>query len=138
MDLLQCVEAFMHWRRSYREGRLKHATLVSSIKQHVRPLVRAALERGAVCDHKTTRGTCRHVLQRWDALWTFRRYEGVPITNNAPERALRRVVIHRKITYGVRSEQGARFLERAFSVCATGRQNGKAVFRFLCDYFWAS
>jgi len=54
-----------------------------------------------------------------------------------PKRALRRVVIHRKITYGVRSEQGARFLERAFSVCATCRQNRKAVFRLLCDYFWA-
>ena len=62
------------------------------------------------------------------------RYERVPIPNNASERALRRVVIHRRITYGVRSEHGARFLERAFSVCATGRQNGKAVFRFLCDY----
>jgi len=61
----------------------------------------------------------------------------VPIPNNASERALRRVVIHRRITYGVRSEHGARFLERAFSVCATGRQNGKAVFRFLCDYLWA-
>jgi len=76
VDLLQSAEALMHWWGRYREGRLKHATLLSSIKQHVKPLVRAALERGALCDHKATRGTCRHVLQRRAALWTFLRYEG--------------------------------------------------------------
>ncbi len=126
-DLLQSVEALMYWWGRYREGRLKHTTLVSYIKRHVKPPVQAALERGALCDHKATRGTCRHVLQRWDALWMFLRYEGMPITSNAAERALRAVVIHRKIRYGVRSEQGARFPERAFSACATSRGNGNAV-----------
>jgi len=45
-----------------------------------------------------------------DALWTFLEREGVEPTNNGAERALRHAVLWRKCSYGVQSEQGARYM----------------------------
>jgi len=52
------------------------------------------LRQGTACDHSKTAGTCRDILKREDALWTFVRVEGVEPTNNFGER---QVVIRRGI-----------------------------------------
>ena len=54
-------------------------------------------------------------------------------TNNAAERALRKVVLHRKATQGTRGQAGREWWERVFSVRATCRQQGRSVFDYLVE-----
>ena len=55
-------------------------------------------------------------------LWTFVRAEGVGLTDNVTERAVRRVVLWRKRSFGSDSEVGSQFAERLLRVVATCRQ----------------
>lgn len=57
----------------------------------------------------------------------------VPATNNASERALRQVVIQRKLTFGTRSEAGIIAWERLFSLLDTCRKQGLSAYHYLCD-----
>jgi len=67
------------------------------------------------------------------AYFTFVTTPGVEPTNNLAEQAIRFVVIDRHITQGTRSEGGRRFCERIWTVIATCVQQGKSVYRFLCE-----
>lgn len=58
-------------------------------------------------------------------LFHFVTNPAVPSTNNGTERAIRKVVIIRKISNGSRSEKGARILETLLSVIETLRLQGK-------------
>src|SRR5262249_26543522 len=82
---------------------------------------RTALGDGARCDGPRTRGTCAEVLRVEESLWTFARVAGVPLTNNAAERAERHAVIWRRISGGTDSATGSRFVERMLTVVATCR-----------------
>jgi transposase len=73
----------------------------------------------------------QELLAQWDALWTFSRVEGLEPTNNAAERALRPAVLWRKGSFGSRSAEGCRFVERLLSVRATCQQQERALFAFL-------
>lgn len=65
---------------------------------------------------------------RW---FTFIKYPQVEPTNNLAERALRPVVIARKLTQGTRGPRGQRQAERLWSVVETARQQNVPVFAFL-------
>lgn len=52
-------------------------------------------------------------------------------TNNIAERALRKLVLWRKKSYGTRSRKGGALSERISSVVETTRKNGKNVLAFL-------
>ena len=58
----------------------------------------------------TTAGTCREMLKRREALWTFVQVEGVEPTNNTAERSIRPGVQWRKGSFGTQSEDGSRFV----------------------------
>jgi transposase len=75
--------------------------------------------------------TCRQLMQRRQALWTFLERPGIEPTNNAAERALRQSVIHRKISHGVQSRAGGLCRSRLLTVTATLRQQGRDVWGFL-------
>ena len=47
--------------------------------------------------HKAARNLGKSLLENWDKLWTFLRIEGVEPTNNSAERALRPLVILKRI-----------------------------------------
>jgi transposase len=51
------------------------------------------LRQAAVCAHDKTAGTCRDILRREEALWTFVRLEGVEPTNNLGEQQRPRPVV---------------------------------------------
>ncbi len=76
-----------------------------------------------------TRGTCRQILKVRNALWTFLE-KNVEPTNNMAERALRKVVVSRKIQYGTQSERGSRFVERMQSAVETCRQQTRSAWKF--------
>jgi len=56
------------------------------------------------------------ILPRKDHLWTFLKVEGIEPTNNTAERTLRPVVIYRKLSFGMQSSTGSRYLEPTLTV----------------------
>jgi len=61
-------------------------------------------------------------------LLTFLKYKDIPWENNAAERALRPMVIHRKVSGGSRSKRGAERQAINMSVLATLIKQGKSIF----------
>jgi transposase len=81
--LAQAHQMFAWWHR-VREGTLKR----SSFRSYMSPLrqeVERLLEAGSRCGVPKTEGTCRDILKRREALWTFVQVEGVEPTNNTAE-----------------------------------------------------
>ena len=88
-------------------------------------------QRGERTPWAQTVRTCRQLLQRREALWTFLEIHGVEPTNNAAERALRQSVIQRKISHGVQSAGSAICRSRLLTVTTTLRQQGRDIWQFL-------
>src|SRR5262249_58815008 len=74
--------------------------------------VHTLLEEGAVGADTKAQGTCRNLLKREAALWTFAWEPGVEPTNNSAERPLRRAVLWRRRSFGTQSEAGRQFVGR--------------------------
>jgi transposase len=93
--------------------------------------VERALRQGAeqtAC--KRTAATCKNLLKTLPSLWTFLRDARVQPTNNDAQRALRQLVLKRKISGPTRSRRGDEFLARAFSVHETCRRQGRDLWAF--------
>ncbi len=93
--------------------------------------LRRLLTRGARMKNRRVKGMANHLLDRFDALWTFADAPGVDPTNNAAERAVRKPVLWRKGCFGSQSERGLRFAERMLTATATLRRRGEGVFDYL-------
>lgn len=91
------------------------------------------LQFGASCSHLTTARTCSNILGMGKSLWLFLEDHDVPATNNLAERQLRPLVIAKKLSFGVKSDRGARFIERVYSLVLTCRQQNKNVLSWLQD-----
>ena len=88
------------------------------------------VQAGADADRKA-KALSRDLLRQWDHLWTFAAVEGVEPTNNRAERALRPLVIIKRIFQRLPSVEGKRFVERLLSLGATARMRGVAYFDWL-------
>jgi transposase len=127
--LAQAHQMFAWWHR-VREGTLKR----SSFRSYMSPLrqeVERLLEAGSRCGVPKTEGTCRDILKRREALWTFVQVEGVEPTNNAAERSIRPGVLWRKGSFGTQSAAGSRFVESMLTVVATLKQQQRNVLEYL-------
>ena len=94
--------------------------------------IRRALEQGAgqaLC--RRTAATCEHLLRSWASLWTFLRRAEVAPTNNDAERALRPVVLKRKISGPTRSRRGDDFIARGYSVVESCRRQGRDTLDYM-------
>ena len=65
------------------------------------------------------------------AYFLFITTPGIEPTNNIAERAIRAVVIDRKITQGTRGMEGRRWCERIWTTMATCAQQGRSAFEFI-------
>lgn len=93
--------------------------------------MQAALSHGAAqTGCKRTQATCQNLLKLWPAMWLFATEQAVPPTNNDAERAIRAIVLKRKISGPTRSRRGDEFIARGFSVYESCRRQG----RDLIDY----
>src|SRR5256885_9080609 len=127
--LAQAHQMFTWWHR-VREGTLKRSTF----RSYMTPLRREVewlLAAGSRCGVPTTAGTCRDILKRRGALWTFVQVDGVEPTNNAAERSLRPGVLWRKGSFGTQSEEGSCFVESMMTVVTTLRQQKRSVLAYL-------
>jgi transposase len=127
--LAQAHQMFAWWHR-VREGTLQRSTFRSYMSP-LRREVERLLEVGSQCGVPTTAGTCREMLKRREALWTFVQVEGVEPTNNTAERAIRPGVQWRKGSFGTQSEDGSRFVESMMTVVATLKQQQRNVLEYL-------
>lgn len=66
-----------------------------------------------------------------DEFFTFVTIPGIEPTNNMTERAIRYVVIDRKITQGTRGSKGQRWCERIWTTISTCQSQRRSVFEFL-------
>jgi transposase len=127
--LAQAHQMFTWWHRVC-EGTLARSTF----RSYMRPLrreVEQLLEAGSQCGVAKTEGTCREILKRREALWTFVQVEGVEPTNNTAERSLRPGVQWRKVSFGTQSEDGSRFVESMRTGVATLKQQKRNVLDYL-------
>lgn len=100
----------------------------------LRRRVKRLLEQGSAQTHcPRTARTCANVLRLEPALWTFLHDPAVPPTNNEAERALRALVLKRKISGPSRSRRGDEFIARGFSAYETCRRQGRDLWNYLHD-----
>ena len=129
--LAQAHQMFTWWHR-VREGTLQRSTFRSYMTPLRREIERL-LEAGRRCGVPETEGTCRDILKRRAALWTFVQVDGVEPTNNTAERAIRPGVLWRKGSFGTQSEAGSRFVESMMTVVTTLKQQQRNVLEYLTE-----
>ena len=116
-------------------GSIRPVVTAGKSADQFKPLQRRlarALIRGrdqTVC--RRTAATCANLLKSQPSLWTFLREPRLEPTNNDTERALRSIVIKRKISGPTRSRRGDEFIARAFTVHETCRRQGRDLWDFL-------
>jgi transposase len=129
-QLLEHAHVLFAWRRWLREGRWSQSTWQAQMGG-LRRSFRQELQWGTRVRCKKTAATCRELLTKERALWTFVRMPEVEETNNSAERALRHPVQWRKTSYGTASERGSRFVESILTVLATCQQQKQNAFAYL-------
>jgi len=122
---------FTWWHR-VREGTLQRSTFRSSMSPLRREMERL-LEAGSRCGVPKTAGTCRDILKRREALWTFVQVDGVEPTNNTAERSIRPGVLWRKGSFGTQSEEGSRVVESMITVVSTLKQQQRNILEYLTE-----
>ena len=99
----------------------------------IRKQVAELLRQGSNCSHSATAGTCRDILKRESALWTFVDVEGVQPTNNLGEQKIRPAVLWRNSSFGTQSKAGSRFVERILTVATTLKQQKRNLLDYLTE-----
>ena len=127
--LAQAHQMFTWWHR-VRAGTLQRSTFRSYMTP-LRREVERLLDAGSRCGVSKTEGTCRDILKRREALWTFVQVAGVEPTNNGAERAIRPGVLWRKGSFGTQSAAGSRFVDSMLTVVATLKQQQRSVLEYL-------
>lgn len=120
---------FTWWHR-VRDGTLQRASF-RSYRSPLRREVERLLDVGSRCGVSPPEGTCRAILKRRRALWTFGQVAGVEPTNNAAERALRPGVLWRQGSVGTQREAGARCVASMLTVVTTLQQQQRPVLAYL-------
>jgi transposase len=129
--LVQAYQMFTGWH-AFKKGTSSRA----QFQEQMRPMrieVGELLRKGTTCSHKGTAGTCRDILKREEALWTFVDVPGVEPTNNLAEREIRPGVLWRNGSFGTQSAAGSRFVERIMTVVSTLKQQDRNVLDYLAE-----
>ncbi len=122
---------FKGWQQ-VKAGTLSFATFQNKMEP-VQVKVGELLREGTSCPHTKTAGTCRDILKREAALWTFVHTEGIEPTNNIAEQKIRPGVLWRKVSFGTQSNEGSRFAERAMTAIATLKQQERNVLAYFVE-----
>lgn len=97
--------------------------LVQEIRTSLKLLLQKAAEHQISSKEKTplakTVRTCRQILKVEPALWLFVTVEGVELTNNAAERAIRPAVIWRRTSFGSLTQAASHFVQRMLTFVTT-------------------
>ena len=112
--------------------------LTTSELQQKRPNVETELQ--AILDRPPASGwpadaqrLANRLERHWNEWFTFLTHPDVKPDNNDAERALRPVVVHRKVSGGARSDWGAKLVAQMFSFLETMRLQGASPVASLCE-----
>jgi len=139
-SLLEHAHVMFAWWHWVRDGTWRRSTFQSYVRT-LRSSFKLELESGSQSACPKTAATCRELLLREAALWTFVRVEGIEPTNNAAERSLRGAVLWRKVSFGTQSERGSRFVASMLTVLLSCQQQQRNVLAYLtscCQAFYAN
>ena len=129
-QLLEYTATLFQLLRRVRGGALQRGAMVRRMDE-VRQRVRELLKQARECADEKAANAARELLGQWKALWTFLHREDVPATNNHAERLLRHAVCMRKVSFGTKSPEGSRFIERILTTVSTLRLQNRPVLPFL-------
>lgn len=116
-------------------GELDEAMMRADIERD-RERVERLLKRAAIAAPSSrVRRQARALEAQAPQMWTFLETPGMPPTNNAAERALRRGVLWRKRSNGTRGPAGSRYAERILTVVETLRDQHGALIDHLADAY---
>ena len=138
--LLEHAYVLFVWWQWVRDGTWKRATFQLYVRT-LRASFKMELEWGSLSACPKTAATCRELLAREAALWTFVRVDGIDPTNNASERSLRGAVLWRKVSFGTQSARGSRFVASMLTVlmsCQQQHRNALAYLTACCRAFAAN
>jgi transposase len=127
LEHLHVLFAWWHW---VRDGTWTRSTFQSYVRT-LRASFKMDLQWGAQNACPKTAATCRELLLREAALWTFVRVEGIDPTNTASERSLRGAVLWRKLSFGTQSERGSRFVASILTVLPSCQQQHRNTLSYL-------
>jgi len=99
--LSELQKLFHRWHQ-FQAGHWSRRELLRQVRP-IQAAFRALLGLGATSECRPCRNLCVSLQDRWAALWTFLKRDGVEPTNNRAERALRCAVLWRKGSFGNRS-----------------------------------
>jgi transposase len=124
------------WYRDYHTGKLSRVQIAGQ-RPALETQLQAVLHNPPVTGWPADAQRLANRIQRhWIEWFTFLDYPEVKPDNNDAERALRPVVVHRKVTGGARSDWGAQLVAQMFSFLETVRlQGGEAItqlYHLLC------
>lgn len=127
-DVIAWVKRGCRFHRERKNGELS-LTEQATEKQWLRE----ELQRLKTCelDHGKARTLQRRLIDNQDDWLVFLDRVGVDPTNNLAERALRPLVVLRKLTYGSRSAAGARRVATMLTVIETSKRHGHSTLDFL-------
>ena len=119
--------------RDFHTGKLSKEAIAS-----IRLVLESKLQQ--VLDEPTAGGwpadaqrLANRLKRHWDELFTFLSHPEVKPDNNDAERALRPIVVHRKVSGGARSDWGAKLVAQMFSFLETVRLQGGDAIAQLCE-----
>jgi transposase len=138
--LLEHASVMFAWWHWVRDGTWTRATFQSYVRT-VRASFKMELQWGSQNACPKTAATCKELLAREAALWTFVRVEGIEPTNNSAERSLRGAVLWRKVSFGTQSARGSRFVASMLTVllsCQQQQRNALAYLTACCQAFYAN
>ncbi len=74
-----------------------------------------------------------YMRNHWKELTLFLRKPGAPLDNNVCERALKKVILHRKNALFYKTQNGARVGDLFMSLIHTAELSGANTFDYLCE-----
>ena len=121
-DVKQFVKRGCTFHRSRAAGQLSSAEQAAE-----KTWLRAELARLESCpvDHGKAVTLQQRIVKHHDEWLTFLDDPRIPPTNNLAERALRPLVVLRKITFGHRTSAGAERMARIMTVQETAKRHGR-------------
>ncbi len=134
--LLEKTEQMFKWWARVRYGALSMQTFRRRMKKFI-PKFEDLLIEAALTELPRLSRACADLANMKDSLWVFVNHEGLELTNNAAERALRPAVIWRKTSFGTQSSKGSRFVERMLTTGGSLRRQKRPVLEFLTNAFVA-
>jgi DNA-binding protein H-NS len=129
-EILSVSRSFYH---NYQEGKLSRAELTTQRKELENRLQEVVDNPPAGGFPSDARRLANRLKRHWDEWFTFLSHPEVKPDNNDAERALRPIVVHRKVSGGARSDWGAKLVAQMFSFLETMRLQGENPITELCQ-----